>query len=66
MNIEKQLSVELGQKIEAGWLSLFNRVVIKDATQFELPEIYKDHLAGSVGAASKAGVSLQFEKRKYY
>jgi hypothetical protein len=59
--IEKQLSVELGQQIEAGWLSLFNRVVIKDATRFELPEIYKDHLAGSGGAASKAGACLQFE-----
>ena len=59
--IEKQLSVELGQQIEAGWLSLFNRVVIKDATRFELPENYKDHLAGPGGAASKAGACLQFE-----
>lgn len=59
--IEKQLSVELGQQIEAGWLSLFNRVVIKDATRFELPESYKDYLPGSGGAASKAGACLQFE-----
>ncbi len=59
--IEKQLSVELGQQIEAGWLSLFNRVVIKDATRFDLPEKYKDHLAGPGGSASKAGACLQFE-----
>jgi hypothetical protein len=59
--IEKQLSVELGHQIDAGWLSLFNRVIIKDATRFELPENYKDHLAGSGGAASKAGACLQFE-----
>ena len=59
--IEKQLSVELGQQIEAGWLSLFNRVIIKDATRFELPESYKDYLPGSGGAASKAGACLQFE-----
>ena len=59
--IEKQLSVELGQQIEAGWLSLFNRVVIKDATRFDLPEKFKDHLAGPGGAASKAGACLQFE-----
>jgi hypothetical protein len=59
--IEKQLSVELGQQIEAGWLSLFNRVIIKDATRFELPESYKDYLPGSGGAASKAGACLQLE-----
>lgn len=59
--IEKQLSVEIGQQIEAGWLSLFNRVVIKDATRFELPEKYKDQLPGPGGAASKAGACLQFE-----
>ena len=41
--------------------SLFNRVIIKDATRFELPESYKDYLPGSGGAASKAGACLQFE-----
>ena len=35
--IEKQLSVELDQQIEAGWLSSFNRVTIKDGTRFNLP-----------------------------
>ena len=59
--IEKQLSVELGQQIDAGWLGLFNRVVIKDGTRFDLPEKFQDHLAGSGGSASKAGACLQFE-----
>lgn len=59
--IEKQLSVELDQQIEAGWLSPFNRVTIKDGTRFELPEDYKDYLPGSGGSASKAGACLQFE-----
>ena len=59
--IEKQLSVELNQQIEAGWLSSFNRVIIKDGTRFDLPEEYKDYLPGSGGSASKAGICLQFE-----
>lgn len=59
--IEKQLSVKLDQQIEAGWLSSFNRVIIKDGTRFDLPEEYKDHLSGSGGSASKAGACIQFE-----
>ena len=59
--IEKQLSVELRQQIEPGWLSLFNRVIIKDSTRFEIPEVYKDYLPGTGGSSSKAGACLQFE-----
>jgi hypothetical protein len=59
--IEKQLTVELDHQIEAGWLSPFNRVTIKDGTRFKLPEDYKDYLPGSGGSASKAGACLQFE-----
>jgi len=59
--IEKQLSVELDQQIEAGWLSSFTRVTIKDGTRFKLPQEYKEYLAGSGGSASEAGACLQFE-----
>lgn len=59
--IEKQLSVELGHQIEAGWLSAFNRVTIKDGTRFDLPEEYQNYFPGSGGSASKAGVCLQFD-----
>lgn len=59
--IEKQLSVKLDQQIEAGWLSSFARVTIKDGTRFDLPEEYKDYLPGSGGSASKAGACIQFE-----
>jgi hypothetical protein len=59
--IEKQLSVELGLHIDAGWLSSFKRVTIKDGTRFNLPEEYKDYLPGSGGSGSKAGACLQFE-----
>jgi hypothetical protein len=59
--IEKQLSVELGQQLDAGWLSPFNRVIIKDGTRFDVPEEYRCYLPGSGGSASKAGACLQFE-----
>lgn len=59
--IEKQLSLKLGKELEAGWLSSFNRVTIKDGTRFDLPEEYKNYLAGSGGSASEAGACLQFE-----
>ena len=59
--IEKQLTVELDHQIEAGWLSPFNRVTIKDGTRFKLPEDYRDYLPGSGGGASKAGACLQFD-----
>ncbi|MBE3138324.1 MAG: IS4 family transposase [Actinobacteria bacterium] len=59
--IEKQLSVESDLQIDAGWLSSFKRVTIKDGTRFNLPEEYKDYLPGSGGSGSKAGACLQFE-----
>ncbi len=59
--IEKQLTLKLGNKLDAGWLSSFNRVIIKDGTRFDLPKEYKNYLAGSGGSASQAGACLQFE-----
>jgi uncharacterized protein YggU (UPF0235/DUF167 family) len=59
--IEKQLSLESDLQIDAGWLSSFKRVTIKDGTRFNLPEEYKDYLPGSGGSGSKAGACLQFE-----
>jgi hypothetical protein len=59
--MEKQLSMELDQQIDAGWLSSFNRVTIKDGTRFKLPQEYKEYLPGSGGSASEAGACLQFE-----
>jgi hypothetical protein len=59
--IEKQLSVELDNQIDAGWLSSFKRVTIKDGTRFNLPEEYKDYFPGSGGSGSSAGACLQFE-----
>lgn len=59
--IGQQLSMKLDQQVEAGWMSTFNRVLIKDGTRFDLPEEYMDYLPGNGGSASKAGACLQFE-----
>jgi hypothetical protein len=59
--IEKQLSVNLDHQIDAGWLSSFKRVTIKDGTRFNLPEEYKDYFPGSGGSGSSAGACIQFE-----
>jgi hypothetical protein len=59
--IEKQLSVESDLHIDAGWLSSFKRVTIKDGTRFNLPEEYKDYFPGSGGSGSSAGACIQFE-----
>jgi hypothetical protein len=59
--IERQLSVELDLHLEAGWLSSFNRVPIKDGTRFNLPEEYMEYMPGSGGSGSRAGACIQFE-----
>lgn len=59
--MEKQLSTELDLQIDAGWLSSFNSVTIKDGTRFHVPEEYKDYLPGSGGSGSNAGACIQFE-----
>jgi hypothetical protein len=42
-------------------LSPFTSVDIKDSTRYQLPAILKDNYPGSGGAASPAGVHIQFE-----
>lgn len=40
---------------------IFNRMLIKDSTKFNINELLKDEFPGSGGSGSKAGVSIQFE-----
>lgn len=42
-------------------LSHFTSVDIKDSTRYQIPESLKEFYAGSGGAGSEAGVSVQFE-----
>jgi len=57
----EQLSCQVSPSIDAGWSRHFNRVLIKDATRFDLPENLHEILPGSGGCASKAGVCIQYE-----
>ncbi|MGC1263123.1 MAG: IS4 family transposase [Nitrososphaeraceae archaeon] len=59
--MEKQLSVEMSEQIDVGWLHYFNRVLIKDGTRFDIREAYKLFFPGSGGSASEAGACIQFE-----
>jgi hypothetical protein len=40
---------------------IFNRMLIKDSTKFNINELLEDEFPGSGGSGSKAGVSIQFE-----
>jgi hypothetical protein len=59
--ISEVLSTQVSQSIEVGWLRIFNRVIVKDSSKFDLAERLKDKLPGFGGNASKAGACIQYE-----
>ena len=59
--MSKVLATQVSQFIEIGWLNLFNRVLIKDSSKFDLPPRLKDILPGFGGSASEAGACIQYE-----
>lgn len=42
-------------------IDIFNRILIKDSTKFNINESFADEFPGSGGSGSSAGVSIQFE-----
>jgi len=42
-------------------LEIFNRILIKDSTKFNIHDLLKNEFPGSGGSGSEAGVSIQFE-----
>lgn len=47
---------------DLGWMNLFNRVLVKDGTRFDLPEAFARYFKGFGGkCASDAGMCIQFE-----
>lgn len=63
--LSRQLSNQVSSAIEKGQLGnilqQFSSVKIKDSTRFQIPECLKEYYPGSTGAASGAGVHIQFE-----
>lgn len=56
-----QLCFANSSPVDAGWLSHFNRVSIKDSTKFVLPEEYAGVMPGFGGVSSKAAACIQYE-----
>lgn len=59
--VGEALSRQINQSMEVGWFKLFNRVLIKDSTKFDVSEKLAELLPGFGGGASKAGVNIQYE-----
>lgn len=63
--LRRQLSLQIAADIRHENLNEqlrhFTSVKIKDSTRFQVPESLKEHYPGSTGAASGAGVHIQFE-----
>ena len=59
--ISEVLSTQISRSIDVGWLQLFERVIIKDSSKFDLNARLKDKLPGFGGSASDAGACIQYE-----
>lgn len=59
--LDEQLEKQLGDALKQVCFKRFSSVKIKDSTRFELSDSLKDAYPGSGGAASEAGVHIQFE-----
>jgi len=56
------IAIQVAEPFEPWFLDKFNRVLIKDATRFDLPKRLKENFAGYGGKiTSEAGIAIQFE-----
>jgi hypothetical protein len=63
--LNRQLSSQISSLVEKDKLGIafqhFSAIKIKDSTRFQIAECFKEYYPGSTGAASGAGVHIQFE-----
>ena len=58
---EEQLKNQITSQISSELLNMFNRMLVKDSTKFDIHEQHKAKYPGSGGSASKAGMCIQLE-----
>lgn len=59
--LAEQLKTQVAANLDTHWLEKFSSVKIKDSTRFQLPSSLQHAYPGSGGAASSAGMHIQFE-----
>lgn len=59
--LSSQITADIQQANLRSELAHFNSVKIKDSTRFQVHECLKEHYPGSTGAASGAGIHIQYE-----
>lgn len=58
----QKMNQSLMSGMDVGWMTLFNRILVKDGTRFDLPEAFKSHFEGFGGSCtSDAALCIQFE-----
>lgn len=59
--VEYQINTQISESFQVPILEKFTAVKIKDSTRFQVPPNLKEVYPGSDGAASEAGIHIQFE-----
>jgi hypothetical protein len=58
----KSSSTSMISEEDSGWMSMFNRVLVKDGTRFDLPKDFSSHFKGFGGSCSSdSAMCIQFE-----
>lgn len=60
-HLSTQISATLQKEKLGKVIQHFSSIKIKDSTRFQVPACFKDYYPGSTGAATGAGVHIQFE-----
>jgi hypothetical protein len=58
----RKMVLAMDSKTDSGWMNLFNRVLAKDGTRFDLPEAFAAYFKGFGGkCTSKSAICIQLE-----